>query len=538
MNVRRMASARHLMAVTVALVALVASACTAASPQSVSSFGDTLRLAFGASMTSPNPALFYENEGLNVMQATYEGLVQYNANTPSSPAHFGAKIEPALARGFSVSPDGLTYSFKLREGVTFHDGTPLDSTAAKESFEWFSKVKGGPSYMLDGVTSYETPDASTFVIKLKEPFEPFLSLLASPYGPRLISPTAIKKNAAGDDLAKGWLRTHDAGTGPYTISSWTTSEYKLTAYPKYWGTAPAFKNVDIKIVPSFATQQVQLRQGNLDLIVNGVLPGDIKGLKAAGVEVWTLANPVLELMYMNPGKGPFADRALRKAVSAAIDRKMLVTSGFGDTGTVARTFAPKDELPADVQSLPETAGSKDELAKAVAALPAGDRKVKITYATQDTVSQQLADLTTSALTGAGLDVTATGIPLEQIFTWTSTPASRSDILFLQSNGDSANAYTWYSLFYSASGALAFMGSKENGCTAADARVEQAAKSISSEEASRGYAEADALYANCALVLPIADTQGVVAYRAGLTGLAHPFASQTTVKLAELKPKGR
>ena len=101
--------------------------------------GDTLRIAFGASMTTPDPAIFYENEGLNVIQALYEGLLQYAPNTPDAPTTSTVKINPLLATDYTISSDGLKYTFHLRDGVKFHDGTTMDSAAVKASFDRFTK---------------------------------------------------------------------------------------------------------------------------------------------------------------------------------------------------------------------------------------------------------------------------------------------------------------------------------------------------------------------------------------------------------------
>ncbi|MDQ1361077.1 MAG: peptide/nickel transport system substrate-binding protein, partial [Acidimicrobiaceae bacterium] len=118
----------------------------------------TLHLAFGADMQVPDPDIFYEIEGNAVMSSIYEGLVKY--------ANGSTKLVPSLATAWTVSPDGMTYTFTLRSGVTFHDGTPFNSTAAAFSFSRRTGVNSAPAYMLADVTSTATPDPQTFVVHL------------------------------------------------------------------------------------------------------------------------------------------------------------------------------------------------------------------------------------------------------------------------------------------------------------------------------------------------------------------------------------
>jgi peptide/nickel transport system substrate-binding protein len=408
----------------------------------------------------------------------------------------------------------------------------VDSKAVQASFERFSAVKGGPSYMLAQVASYETPDATTFIINLKSPVDPFLHFIASPYGPRLVSPAAVKANEKDGDLAQDWLKTHDGGTGPYQIVSWQTSEYKLAAYPGYWGEKPSFKNVDIKIIASFQTQQLQLQEGTLDILVNGVLPRDIGQLELKGLKTFVFDTPVLDLMWVNTDQGIFADPKVRQALPQALDRAAMVKTAFLDTATVAKTMAPKAMLPAGTATY-EPAYDPQILRDLVSQLPASERKVSIIYATQDTVNQQMADLVQTSLADVGLDATAQGMPLTEIWTWMTNPENRADLLIQQSNGDGANPYTWYSLFYAKNGGLSFM--TPTVCGAADQLVEEAFGTGDPAAATALYVKADEAYVACGAFVTFADTKGLTAYRADLTGLEHPYCSQTTVTLAKVRP---
>ena len=146
-------------------------------------------------MQVPDPDIFYELEGNAVVTSVYEGLVRYKPDSN--------QFEGALATSWTVSPDGKTYTFTLRPNVKFHDGTAMDSAAVKASFERRTAVNSSPAYMLAAVASYGTPNPTTFIVNLKNPVSPFLDYLASPYGPKVDSPSILTAHAGNDQRNRG-----------------------------------------------------------------------------------------------------------------------------------------------------------------------------------------------------------------------------------------------------------------------------------------------------------------------------------------------
>jgi len=186
----------------------------------------TLKMPFLADMQVPDPDIMYEGEGAQLMEFAYEGLVRYK---PGS-----AEFLPGLAKSWTVSPDLLTYTFTLQPNVKFHDGSPADAEAWRKSFVRRAEINQGPAYMVAGVAQTTAPDPTTFVVTLKEPNAAFLHYLACPWQPFAVSPTAVSANAKGDDLAQDWLKTHDAGTGPYRLTEFVAgSHYSLEAFGDY-----------------------------------------------------------------------------------------------------------------------------------------------------------------------------------------------------------------------------------------------------------------------------------------------------------------
>ncbi|MEJ7745070.1 MAG: ABC transporter substrate-binding protein [Nocardioidaceae bacterium] len=221
---------------------------------------ETLSLAFFADMTTADPDVFYDIEGLAVMQSVYDGLLRY--------ADGSTELEGELAESWEVSDDGLTFSFTLRDDMKFADGTPLDSEAIQASFERRTAVEQGPSYMLAGVDSYETPDPQTFIVNLKEPDVAFLHYLASAWSPKAVNPTVLEENAG--DLAQEYLGENSAGSGPYVIEQFTRGTgYTLTRNDNYWGEEPYFSTVEVAITPDVSSQILALERGDLDLIAHG-----------------------------------------------------------------------------------------------------------------------------------------------------------------------------------------------------------------------------------------------------------------------------
>ena len=172
---------RLLLPVTLlAIAALLGSACTSTPPPSQGGSGGTLQLAYLADMAQADPDVFYDIEGNTVILSVYEGLLKYKPDS--------TELIPSLAKSWEVSPDGLTYTFHLQSGVKFHDGTPFNAQAVKTSFQRRLDVGAAPAYMVQPIASMQTPDDSTFVVRLKHPVAPFLHYMASSWVPKVISP--------------------------------------------------------------------------------------------------------------------------------------------------------------------------------------------------------------------------------------------------------------------------------------------------------------------------------------------------------------
>lgn len=431
---RRFLKASGLTVGGISLAALIA-ACGGGGAGS-SSDTLTLRLPFLADMQVPDPDIMYEGEGVQVMESAYEGLVRYKSGS--------SEIIAGLAKSWTVSDDLLTYTFTLQPDVKFHDGTPADAESWIKSFERRGKINQGPAYMVTGVAKTAAPNPTTFVVTLKEPNNAFLHYLACPWQPFAVSPTAVAKNAKGDDLAQDWLKTNDAGTGPYTFKEFVPgSHYTLEAFGDYWGGKPAFQTVRIEITPSISTQKLQLDSGAFDMVTKGfAIPDVLQYQQNPQFSVVNSFGGVGEAIWLNPNSGIFADKALRKAVLTALDRKSIVDTSWGGLTTVQEGMFPDRTLAASLAPFPAAVDTAP-LAALVPKL--ASKKVDLAWAADGGAPrQQMAELVQSQLAALGLDVTVRTLPTAEMFDLSNQPPEkRPDMMVAFLGGDALHLDTTF-----------------------------------------------------------------------------------------------
>jgi len=396
----------------------------------------TLRMPFLADMQVPDPDIMYEGEGVQVMESAYEGLVRYKSGT--------SDFIPGLAKSWTISPDLLTYTFTLQPGVKFHDGTIADAESWTKSFERRGKVNQGPAYMVTGVAKTAAPNPTTFVVTLKEPNNAFMHYMACPWQPFAVSPTAVAKNAKGDDLAQDWLKTNDAGTGPYVFKEFVPgSHYTLEAFPDYWGEKPAFTTIRIEITPSISTQKLQLDSGAFDMVTKGfAIPDVLQYEQNPQFSVVNAFGGVGEAIWLNPNSGIFADKALRKAVQTALDRAAIVEAAWGGLTTAQQGMWPDRTFPAALAPYPAQV-DPTALKAMVATLPS--KKVDLAWgADLGAPRQQMAEIAQTQLAALGLDVTVRTMPTAEMFDLANQPPDkRPDMLVAFLGGDALHLDTTF-----------------------------------------------------------------------------------------------
>lgn len=480
-----------------------------------SASSDTLNLAFFADMSTADPDVFFDIEGLAVMQSVYEGLLRYGAG--------GTELEGDLAESWEVSEDRLTYTFTLREGLTFADGSTLDSAALKTSFERRSAVDQGPGYMLLGVESYDTPDDRTFVINLAEPDVSFLHLLASAWGPKAVNPKVLEEHV--DDDAQEFLDENSAGSGPYELSRFERGNgYALTRNDNYWGEAPHFQTVEIAVTPDVSAQILALERGDLDAILHGFPLANLD--RAQGNDdlvVEEFESLGTTSLFLNTHRPALADTATREAIMLALDIPSLVAEVYGETAEVPNTPYPKglmdpSKAPVDYSRSPDTS-----------AIPSGT-ELDIVYTPDSSgVQRRLADLMRQRLAEVGVEASPQQVQLGEVFGYRDDVENAADIYVSTPTPDGAHPDTWGRLVWVTEGPLNFFNYSNPELDAALNRGIVA----TGEESTEAYAEAGRLAAEDWAVVTFAYVNDLMVARQDLAGLQHTPAYPWTVDLAEL-----
>ncbi|MQL52355.1 ABC transporter substrate-binding protein [Desulfofundulus thermobenzoicus] len=294
-----------------------------------------------------DPLLAGDYASNRILVNIYEGLVRLQAGSPEP--------EPCLATRWEVSRDGLEWTFYLRSGVTFQDGTPFNAEAVKFNFERIvSGQNNSPyaSFVFGMVQRVEVLNPSTVRFTLKYPYSPFLYNLAMPVA-AMVSPAAVAKYK--DDF---WQ--HRAGTGPFIFKQWEKNkEIILQANAEYWGVKPAVPGVIFRTIPDAATRKSMLLSGAAH-ISEGISTAEIPSLQQKGFQV--VSTPGLDLSYLGfyTNKGLFRNRALREIACQACDPRALAEELFpGEVITAAGPLPPRvlasDQTPERPQPNPEKA---------------------------------------------------------------------------------------------------------------------------------------------------------------------------------------
>ncbi len=449
------------------------SSTTASAPTGSTSAGSasatTLRVPYLADMSVPDPDIFYDIEGNSVILSAYQGLLTY---APGS-----TQIVGLLAKSFSESPDGTTYTFHLQPGVKFHDGTSFTSASVVASFKRREALgsTAPAGYMLQNVKQVLTPGPLTVVIELKHRVAPFLDYLASAWGPKMIGPLALVTNK-GNNLSQTYLQTHDDGTGPYVLSSFQRGvQYTLTAFPQYWGPKPSFTTVLIKIVPDIGTQQLEVENGGLDMITHSFPASELASLPS-NVTVREYPSFLTAMLYLNTHKAPFNNPALRAAVAKSINIQQIVNEAYEGTGTVPTGPYPPGILP-DQPPL--------DYGQSANPTPIHDGKGTITLAytaDESGIQQRVSEILQSELEAMGYTVVLKEVQNAQTYDFINYLSTAPDMLLETNTPDAAQADPWARIVWGSAGGLNFFGFSD---PTIDAELNQAEQLPA--------AQADALY---------------------------------------------
>ncbi|QFU16967.1 ABC transporter substrate-binding protein [Microvirga thermotolerans] len=252
----------------------------------------------------------------------YEGLVRIDRD---------GKVQPLLAKSWEIAPDGKTYTFRLQEGVKFHDGTTFDSADVKFAFDRARAPNStnAQKQIFAPIESIETPDPATVVIKLKETSGNFLYYLG--WGDAVIvAPETAENNKATP-----------VGTGPFKFKSWTRGDrVELVRNADYWQKDKTkLESVTFRFINDPQAQVAALRAGDVDAFPNLGAPELFSELKKDPRFKAVAGNTEGEIVAgMNNAKKPFDDPRVRRALMHAVDRKALVEGAYSGYGQPIGSF--------------------------------------------------------------------------------------------------------------------------------------------------------------------------------------------------------
>lgn len=286
--------------------------------------GGTLNAALGGEPDQLDPHKTSAYYSFEVLENVYDTLVEPDADL---------KMQPSLATSWKTSKDQLTWTFTLRKGVTFSDGSPLTSQDVVYSFNRIIDDELNSAYKFSTVKSFSAPDPTTVVVTLTDPTPNLLANVGGFKGVAIVEKSNVDS---------GKIKTAPVGSGPFEVKSYTSGDsIDLVRNDKYWGPKPKIAGVHFTFVkdPTVALQNLQ--SGEVDWTDN-LPPQQVSSLKQSG-DITVESAPSTDYWYLtlNEARKPFDDVDVRRAVAFALDRGAITQAAKFGNATVNQTAIPK-----------------------------------------------------------------------------------------------------------------------------------------------------------------------------------------------------
>ncbi len=321
---RRSAS---ILSIAMAAFLLIAPTLPAAAQTATPKRGGTLVFALASDPGTLNRNIGSNNEDGHIACVIYQGLTRMDAKLDP---------QPMLAKSWTVSPDGLTYTFDLVK-TNWEDGKPMTSEDVKytllEISTKYSAVFAGAGRMIDGI---DTPAPDKVVIRLKAPYGPFLVSLACQQGGAIL-PKHVYEGT--NPLQNPATTTKPVGLGPFLLKEWKRGDHiRLARNPNYYEPGkPYLDEIVAKIIPQPATRTSALQSGEVDFVSNYYLALNDLPIVKADPKLEVVRSPTppgITFLFLNVKHKPLDNKKVRQALFVGIDRDLIIHSAYSDIGTV------------------------------------------------------------------------------------------------------------------------------------------------------------------------------------------------------------
>lgn len=397
-----------------------------AAAQAVELPQDIMVVGSNYGVTTWDPSAAFSTEAV-YMPNIYEGLTR--TTLPGAEE----KVEPLLATDWEFSPDGLSWTFYLREGVKFHDGDVFNAQAVKTSIERTMNMGAGAAFIFSAVDEITVINEYTVKFDLSAGV-PLDRILGSANGAWIMSPTSAAQ-------PREWFEEGNAvGTGPYKLASWKPDEeIILTKFEDYWGgwEGPHLEKIVIRRVNDAVVLQNMLESGTADLVTRIPVDNVTRVDATADCDVLVFPSFYSYCLHLNTQRAPLDNKLVRQAISYAIPYQDIITVAVSDLGKQSLGPIPYGEFGYD-ESLEGMRYTYDldkarEL-MAEAGYPDGiDRTLVYTYCAENVTEEAFSPLVKEGLANIGIDVEV------QSITWSSQWA--------KSKGDAAQRQDMFALLW-------------------------------------------------------------------------------------------
>jgi peptide/nickel transport system substrate-binding protein len=366
------------------------------SPQTLNS-ASPLTYLVNFEITDLDPSTSYDASSV-ILSNVYEPLLWNTGDVGRS------DTKPALAESYSKSPDGLTWTFRLRKGVRFHNGEELTSYAVKTSVERTRRLAQGAAWIWESVNEISTPDTLTVRFHLRYP-APLDLITASGYAAWIICPAAIRQEPE-------WFRSgRECGTGPYRLSRFDAARQTvLSPFNDYWNTERrAHLPAVVKTTLDPSTQIQLLRSGQADIAGS---PGrDLLVPLTVDRTLRIVSGPSYQTLvgFLNTRKEPTAQKQIREAITKAIDYDAIVKEVYGP-GTTRSQGAVHKSMWAHDPTLNPSQRNLDEAKRLLRDVKKPILPVTISYTAGDESEKKVAAIIQQSLTTIGLRASVSAYP--------------------------------------------------------------------------------------------------------------------------------